>query len=382
VILKLKIFIKFAICFLIELFIRSSKDIKPNSLLIIRLDAIGDYILFRNFIEIIKTSAKYKDYKITVIGNVVWKSIAEELDSEFVDKFIWLDRTKFKKNYLYRYKKLQQIASCGYEVVLSPTYSRDFFMEDSIVKVLTVKEKIGSTGDTSNATKWQKNISDKYYDNLIDARDGILFEFNRNKEFFENLLETKLIIEKPNIVLKDKNISFNIPKLYALLFIGSNDSYRKWSIEKFADIAKYLKQRYDYDIVLCGATSDIKEAKIFAECFDENYDLVGRTSLLELLAVIKHADIMVSNETSAPHMAVGLNIPHIFVISNANHFGRFTPYPEDMTKNYHAIYHPKIKKDLNDYEKLCNIYGEGSSLDINDIDIASVKNTIDKVLNG
>jgi len=94
-----------------------------KSLLIIRLDAIGDYVLFRNYIEVLKNSEKYKDYKITLVGNIAWKSIAEELDSKYIDNFIWTDREKFEKNFIYRYKKLKKISSKGYDVVINPTYS-------------------------------------------------------------------------------------------------------------------------------------------------------------------------------------------------------------------------------------------------------------------
>lgn len=52
--------------------------------------------------------------------------------------------------------------------------------------------------------------------------------------------------------------------------------------------------------------------------------------------------------------------------------GRFTPYPEDMATGYKAIYHPLIAQNLQDYEKLSNSYGYGSSLDINEISVEQV----------
>lgn len=77
---KLKTLIKLIIYFVIELFIKPSKEIQPKSLLLIRLDAICDYVLFRNYIELLKTSEKYKDYSITLLGNIAWKNLCEELD--------------------------------------------------------------------------------------------------------------------------------------------------------------------------------------------------------------------------------------------------------------------------------------------------------------
>lgn len=53
--------VRMAIFGLINFVIGRPKLIIPKSILLIRLDAIGDYILFRNFIEVLK---KVKNIKI------------------------------------------------------------------------------------------------------------------------------------------------------------------------------------------------------------------------------------------------------------------------------------------------------------------------------
>lgn len=375
---KLKTIVKFIIYYFINILISPSKEIKPKSLLLIRLDAIGDYVLFRTFIKELTCNEKYRGYKITLLGNSAWKSLAVELDREYIDSFIWLDRDKFDKDFLYRYNKLQEIVSVGYEMVLSPVYSREFSYADNIIKLMNAKEKIGSIGDTSNIRKWQKNISDKYYTKLIETDDNLMFEFDRNKEFFENLLHVRLNISKPHIDLKSKTLDFELPQKYAILFIGASSNFRKWKIEGFAQVGMWLKEKYACEIVLCGAPSDSEDALEFGKYFDGDYmDLVGKTSLIDLLYVISNGSLMIANETSAPHLAVALEMTNVFVISNGNHYGRFTPYPLHVSKNYHVIYHPEIEKDLDDYKKLSNSYGFGSSLDINEINVEYVKNKID-----
>ncbi len=373
--------IKFIIYYFINLILIPSKEIVPKSLLVIRLDAIGDYVLFRNFIEVLKESKKYKNHKITLLGNSAWRSLSEELDGEYVDNFIWLERNKFNKDFIYRYKKLKEITACGYEVVLSPAYSREFFYGDAIVKLVCAKDKIGSIGDFSNILKWQKNISDHYYTKLVSATHGLMFEFSRNKEFFENLLEVPIGIAQPNIKLNGKGLEFELPERYAILFIGASSSFRKWNIEGFVKIAEYLKKFYGYEIVLCGGPTDNDDAKEFAKYYQSKFiDLVGKTSLVELLFVINNGDLMIANETSAPHFAVALKMTNIFVIFNGNHYGRFTPYPHEIAPNYHVIYHPVIENNLDDYKKLSNAYGFSSKLNINDIPVKMVINKIKSVL--
>ena len=224
-------------------------------------------------------------------------------------------------------------------------------------------------------------FTDKYYDILVPAKDELMFEFDRNREFFENILDAKLDIKKPHIDLNPKKLSFKLPEKYAILFIGASASFRKWNIEGFPKIGEYLKVEHGYEIVLCGALSDVEDALRFKEYFDGSYiDLVGKTSLLELLHVIYNGNLMIANETSAPHFAVALEMTNVFVISNGNHYGRFTPYPKEVSENYHVIYHPEIEKDLDDYKKLSNNYGFGSDLDINEISFDMVKYKIDETL--
>jgi len=379
---KIKNIIRFVMVNAINFFIAPSKNIEPQSILIIRMDAIGDYVLFRNFIKELKSSNQYNNCKISLLGNKVWQSLSEELDKDCIDAFIWLDVIKFNTDYKYRFSKLKIITSQGYDVVLNSTYSREYFSSETIVKLIVANKKIGSVGDLSNIKKWQKNISDKYYTQLIPVKDGILFEFIRNEEFFEKLLGVEINFKKPTIKLDKKVLDFNLPERYVVLFIGASASFRKWDITNFAKIGQYLKNTYNYDIVLCGAPSDRQDANRFKDLFRGEYlDLVGKTTLLDLLQVIYNGNLMLSNETSAPHFAVALEMANIFVIYNGKHYGRFTPYPKEIYADYHVICHPNIEKNLDDYEKLSNSYGYGSDLNINDISYEVVIEKIDLVLN-
>lgn len=362
------------ICFsCVEVLITKNCRISENSVMIIRLDAIGDYVLFRNFLKELRNSKRYKGSNITLVGNLAWKSLAMELDAGVLDEFIWIDRKKFAKNLRYRYRKLKQITSSGYETVISPVISREFFYADWLVKAVYARDKIGSVGDYSNITSQQKKISDTWFTELIPVQEGVLFEFYRNKEFFEHLLNKRIIISKPCLKLEFKRLSVELPENYAILFIGASARFRQWDIEKFAEVANYLKCELGLDIVLCGGGADKINIPLFNEYYtDYYYDLVGKTSLVDFLNIVSHAQLMLTNETFAPHFGVALEMKNLFVISNGNHFGRFTPYPKEITDNYHVTFHPKIEYALKDYNECCDLYGYGSNLDISEISAESV----------
>lgn len=378
---KVKALIKLITFYFVDLLITPSKKIKPNSVMVIRLDAIGDFVVFRNFIQVISQNEKYLNSKITLVGNSAWKSLALELDSDFIDEFIWVDRNKFIQDHFYRYNKLKEIVSNGYELLLNPAYSREYLYSETIAKLIYAKEKVASTGDLSLIKPWQKKRSDQYYTRLIATKDEQTFEFTRNKLFFEAFLSQTIAITKPLINLKNKHLNINLPTKYIVVFIGASLPFRKWHIEKFAQMAKHIRQTQQCEIVLCGGPGDIDDALSFERYYQEDFlNLVGKTSLVELLEVIANAALMIANETSGPHFAVALEVEHILVISNGNHYGRFTPYPKDITNNYHVIYPPEIEKHAGDYNKLTEKYGSGSKLNINEIEVKEVINKVNAIL--
>ena len=123
----LKYYRKMLMFWINAFFANSGKSMKKSvdkSLAIVFYGLIGDYIIFRNFLEAIKKSEKYKDYKITFIGNSCFKSLALSLDSKFVDNFIWIDHKKLSKNIFYRYKTFLQLSKLSFTELIVPTESR------------------------------------------------------------------------------------------------------------------------------------------------------------------------------------------------------------------------------------------------------------------
>ena len=57
--------------------IGSRKAHHPSKLLIVRLDEIGDFMLWRPFLEELVTAHQFKDFTIEFCGNKIWKSLFE-----------------------------------------------------------------------------------------------------------------------------------------------------------------------------------------------------------------------------------------------------------------------------------------------------------------
>ena len=367
------------IIFLIHL---SAQKINSKTLLLIRLDSIGDYILVRNYIHFIKQSKKYKGYKITLCGNVVWKELAETLDKNIVDNFIWLDRKKFNNNLFYKYKLLKKIYQSGFEVVIDTTFSREILYGDSIVNSSVAKVRIGSSGSPDSYVKWKRNLlTDKYYTKLITQSSKTIFEFYRNKEFFEKVLQESINFAKPEIDTSVLNIQLPTQNAFAVIFPGAQEEKRRWSASNFEIIIEHLITKYNLNVIIAGSSADTVISRKMIKCYTSRacFNMTGKTTLSQLAKLISLSKILISNETTAVHFAAAVSTPFI-CISNGQRFGRFMPYPKEMNIKSIYLYPDEIEKKINDVEFLLNKYRFESDLKINSITPDKVMTAIEKLL--
>lgn len=382
-IIKIKNLINFILFILIRRFAKK-KGIPtvPGTMLIIRLDAIGDYILFRNFLKFIKETGLYKNYKITLCGNVLWKDISESLDKSYIDDFIWIKRKKFYGNYLYKFSILKKINRSGFEIVVNPTYTREILYGDEIAWISNAKVKIGSQGALDKYAKWKRNLfSDNYYTDLIEASSKNLFEFERNKEFFEKWLGSKIDIKSPCIETGSAEPVKNLPAQYITVFPGASKTDKQWDIDNFAVVCKFILDNFQFDIVITGAEKE-QEISCALEAKLANprvINLTSQTSLLQLAAVIGSSELLISNESVAVHLAAAVNKQFI-CISNGERLGRFHPYPKEIFDKAYYVYPDEILNNIHDENFVKEAYRFSSSLSINKIIPNRVIELISKLL--
>ena len=103
-------------------------------------------------------------------------------------------------------------------------------------------------------------------------------------------------------------------------------NFRNWPIERFVTIAQYLRERYHATIVLTGGKSDIE--RDYADAISAASDasnLVGQTSLKQLLALLAAADMVICPDSGPAHMAttVGTPVVGLFATSNPKRAGPY-----------------------------------------------------------
>lgn len=353
---------------------------KTGNLLIVKLDGIGDYVLFRNFIQKIRESEKYKDCRITLCANIKVKDLALSLDMDWIDDFVWIDKERFMKSFVYKMRISLLLRFSRFETVIHPTYSRDI-LSDLIVRVTDAKIRIGDKGDLSNIKIPQKEITDQYYTLLVDTGEEVTFEFLRTKKFMEKLLTVFIDLKKPEIILpKNEASKADQSRNLAVLFPSASNIKRRWSTEHFAKLAEYIASQYGYEIAVCGARSDKPLADELLALLPHLHisDCTG-SSLSELASILAQAKIVIANDTSAMHMACAVNT-NVVCISGGRHFGRYTPYPHSVYEQCLTVYPKAVSINSENLKELKEKYRYRSDLDINSIENVDVESRVDLLL--
>ena len=96
--------------------------------------------------------------------------------------------------------------------------------------------------------------------------------------------------------------------------------------------------------VICGSNNEIGLSKKLIELNKsiKYTTLVNKTSILDLIDVISRAELVITNETSATHIAASVNTL-CFTILGGGHFRRFAPYPKSLNQTQNKVIFNKLE---------------------------------------
>jgi len=313
-----------------------------KKIIIVRLDAIGDSLLFTNSIREIKTL--FPQAEITYVTFFETHEIIDRCP--YLNTRIYLDRNLLMTNKFYRENIFVKLQEHEFDLMINPLFSREY-MSEELVQFIRAKIKIGVRGDISNINPSLLNVTDNYYDYLLPAEPmQNKFELHRNAEI-TNLLGGKVKPkELPELWLSDLDRNFVADFLsrkkidnYAVVFPGSKGgkkSIKYWGSEKFSKLIDYLQENLKLTVILLGG---IDEEEVCEEISSlsrtQPIVMQGQFSLWNTVELLRHSLLYAGSDTSIAHFAAAVGIPTV-VILGGGHFGRFFPYPD--AKHVKAVY--------------------------------------------
>jgi heptosyltransferase I len=96
-------------------------------------------------------------------------------------------------------------------------------------------------------------------------------------------------------------------------------NYRNWSVDNYAAVIAHLESKHGAQVVLTGGPSELeKDYGARLASGSGASDLVGRSSLKELAALIAAADLVICPDSGPAHMATALGTTVIGLYATSN----------------------------------------------------------------
>ena len=302
-------------------------------LIIVRDDAIGDYILWHD--TFIAYSKRFKGKKVLLICDDKLKELAK--NEELFSQVLCYNRKEMMNSLTYKLSFSKQLLSLETDLLLYPAWTQHV-IGDVFVFFIRAEVKIGMVGNKGdNYSSWKtivRKLSYRMFDKLIPP-PAIANEIKVIEHFTREVIQPSFTYGLHP--LKVRHISFNLPEKYMVLSLSASNKYRVWDMKNFAQVINHIPN--DYSVVLSGVgNDDVERAKIIKQNVDDPsrlIDMVNKTSVVEMVSLISMASFVLGNDSAAVHIAAATRVPSICAFHGA-HFNRFLPYPDDMPQPYYS----------------------------------------------
>jgi len=305
-----------------------------SSILIIRLDGIGDFVLWLECARAIRRRYPQPQFKITLAAASEYADLAR-LTGLF-DQVVAVDRQSYIWNNAYNRAILRQLANLRASVAINPCISRDRH-GDRLIHVSGATTRIGLDDPISQTAK-KRAQADRWYTELVQVPQGI-HEIEANAIFARHfdpgaaLARPHLagLISVPDWVPQEKK--------YVIVFPGTASPKKKWPTPRFASVIDRLRQDTDWTTIICGSNAEKPSAMEIVDLLgtERIIDACGQTSLSDLAGLLQHAELLICNDTGAAHMAAAVDCP-VVVPFGGWQFGRFLPYPKFSGEDQQMIF--------------------------------------------
>ena len=299
---------------------------KPKGAVVIRIDGIGDMVLFHAAFAHHPEALGVPLSEITVLGCESWASLAPRLFPGC--RFRAIDEHRYDKNPFYRFAVSLWVRRQGFALAACDIFMRKPLVADSLVYVSGAPRKIVAkpyqSAKTQRAFDWYLKRCHK----VIDTGTYPTHEIIRHFRFVSALAGRPIAPAPPRLPWVGAPQAMTRP--YAVLNFGGNEVGRRWPFERFLAVAQVLAAR-GLEIVFTGGAAEAaqRDRLAMAKCADF-VDRIGTTSLPQLLDLLSGSALVLSNDTGPAHLAIGLGVPTVVVVGGG-HFASFVPYPAEVT---------------------------------------------------
>ncbi|HCH1540723.1 glycosyltransferase family 9 protein [Vibrio parahaemolyticus] len=278
----------------------------PSSLCILRLSAIGDVC---NTIATVQ--AIQKQWPTTQITWITGKLEAQLLAAIEGVEVIVFD----KKAGLDGYKALwKQLKGREFDALLHMQYA----IRASVATLgIKAKYKLGFSSDRSQDFQTLFTNVKVPSPQSLHVADGLM-AFAHQIGILNTELDWALSYSTQDQEWAESHVSCDTPNL--LIVPGASKAYKNWNAEGYIDVIHHARAQ-GWNVILAGSPAQVEldladaiQSRLEEPCLN----LVGQSSILQMLALIDKVDMVIAPDTGPAHMASAMNTPVIGLYAHHN----------------------------------------------------------------
>lgn len=311
----------------------------PKGLLVVRMDGIGDMVLFRKTLDHYAEAFGVAKTDVTVLGCASWGGITPEVFQGY--KCHIIDEHAFERKPFYRFKEALWVRRQNFAVAVSDIFFRKALTADSLVWFSGAPQKVMSKPYISDSTRGEFGYYLGENVRVVDTGPYPTHEIVRHFRFVSELAGRAIRPEAPHIDWRRAEPPIFKGPPYVVLNFGSNEPGRRWPFENYVKVANRLLDLGFRVAFTGGSEAERARRPDMRRVLNRPgvVDLIGRTNLPGLLDLMNGARAVLSNDTGPAHLSIALGTPTVVVVGGG-HFGSFVPYPSEATPaNARFVYH-------------------------------------------
>lgn len=326
-----------------------SENTKTKVIIVYNL-SLGDGAMFNCALKNIREIYPADKFEITIICQKGLNKIYEA--TKLFDNVLSFNFTKATIDLKERRKIFKELRKQHYDILLDPIGIEECSTNILLSRAICSDEKIGIINH-GRTVKCPEKIYKKVYTKILELNAPEMHLIDHYFEFFNLLGDLNKETEFVN--LPDEPLKEKIDGEYFIVYPSASTEYKRWPIERFAEITKRIFKKTGIKLIVCGTGVDRQVNNELIDLVKEEVeyiDLTEKTSILEYINLIKGAKFVITNDTGIYHVAVVSEVP-VCITAGAYTYNRYLTYNFKGKEKYKRPYVACTKMECSDCDNRC-----------------------------
>lgn len=288
-----------------------------QNILVMRLDNIGDVIMTSPVLRSMKQNLPHSHLTLMASpGGSLAAPLLPWVDDVLTWRVLWQDLGRLEFDPAREWQLIETLRLRKFDaVIILTSFSQSPHPAGLIACLAGIPIRVGES----------KEIGDGILTHEIPSAPDELHQVERNLRLIESVgfhvSDRALQIEIPTNATRSAMQRLTQHGLFdrdpfIVLNPWTSCQSRNYDAERFAIAARQLADQTNWKIIVTGVEKDRENSGVVIDILgDRAIDLIGRTTLSELAALVANARLLLSNNTSTMHLADATRTPSVILFA-------------------------------------------------------------------